>query len=133
MVDDNVADVKLLESLFKLGRLEVQLRVARDGEEALRALKNSPFEGKEDPDLILLDLSLPKIDGQEVLEKIKSDPSLKQIQVLILTGSQNPRDRELAKKYRADGFLTKAKEAKDFSALVKRIEDFWLDFKGKTA
>ena len=133
LVEDNPADVKLLENLFMSSRFEVKLRVAQDGEEALRVLSHSSFEGKEDPDMILLDLNLPKIDGQEVLARVKAHRGLKQIPVLILTSSNNQGDFELAKQNHADDYMIKPTGIKDFSALVNHIEDFWLNFKGKMA
>lgn len=133
LVDDNPADVKLMENLFKSSRFEVKLRIAQDGEEALRVLSHSSFEGKEDPDMILLDLNLPKIDGQEVLARVKAHRGLKQIPVLILTSSSNPQDVELAKQNQADDYMIKPAGIKDFSALVNHLEDFWFNFKGKMA
>ncbi len=133
LIDDNPADVKLFENLFRSTRFEVKLRVAKDGEEALRVLSHSSFEGKEDPDMILLDLNLPKIDGQEVLARIKAHWGLKHIPVLILTSSNNQRDFELAKQNHADDYMIKPAGITDFSALVQRIEDFWINFKGKMA
>jgi CheY-like chemotaxis protein len=133
LVEDNPADVKLLENLFMSGRFEVKLLVAKDGEEALKALSHSSFEGKEDPDMVLLDLNLPKLDGQEVLTRIKAHRGLKHIPVLILTSSNNQHDFELANQNHADDYMIKPAGIKDFSALVQRIEDFWLNFKGKMA
>lgn len=130
-MDDNPADVKLMEELLSTCRFPVQLRVAKDGEEALKVLNHSSFDGKEDPDLILLDLNLPNIDGQEVLTRIKADRGLKHIPVFVLTGSNNQHDFELAQQQHADDYIIKVTGVKDFSEIVKRIEDFWLNFKGK--
>ena len=130
LVEDNPADVKLFEKSIGSSRFEVKLRVAQDGEEALRVLSHSSFEGKEDPDLILLDLNLPKIDGQEVLARVKAHRGLKHIPVLIFTGSTNPQEFELAKENHADDYITKPIEVRDYANMVKRIEDFWLHYKG---
>jgi CheY-like chemotaxis protein len=133
LVEDNLADVRLMEELLQSCKFPVRLKVAWDGEEGLRALSQSPFEGKEDPDMILLDLNLPKVNGHEILEKIKKDSNLKQIPVLIFTGSENRKDLALALQNQADGFLFKAHDIEGLPPMLKTIEDFWFKFKTKMA
>src|SRR6185503_12147228 len=108
LVEDNMGDVVLMERLLPECRFPVRIKVARDGEEALKVLQEaSSFEGRENPDLILLDLNLPKVDGHQVLAEIKANPDLKSIPVLILTSSNDRTDVETAMKNHADGYLVK--------------------------
>ena len=126
LVEDNQADVGLTEYFLGKSRFPIQLKVAQDGEEALKALhESSSFEAREDPDLILLDLSLPKIDGRKVLTAIKTNFGLKHIPVFILTGSNAPQDLDLARLFKADGYIVKPSKIKDYiEVLLKQIEDF---------
>ncbi len=130
LVEDNMADAILMEMLLADCSFAVQIRVARDGEEALKLLHgSSSFEGKGNPDLILLDLNLPKVDGHQVLGEIKKNPDLKHIPVLVLTSSNDPSDIALAKQNQADDYLVKGIHMDELNATVKRIENFWLKFK----
>ena len=93
LVEDNPADVGLIEEGFEDGRLLCRLHVTEDGEAALRFLrKQGQFAGAARPDLILLDLNLPKRDGREVLQEIKKDPGLQHIPVVVLTTSDDEAD-----------------------------------------
>lgn len=126
LVEDNLADVRLVQNILSGCRFPVQIRVAVDGEEALDVLRHSSiFKGREDPDLILLDLNLPKIDGQQVLAAVKGDQGLRHIPVLILTGSANEEDKALATRNHADDYLNKVTGPGDFDRLLERIDDFW--------
>ncbi len=126
LVEDNPGDVRLTEEALKEGKVLNRMTVARDGEEAMAILRR---EGKHasspKPDIILLDLNLPKKDGREVLEEIKNDPKLKVIPVVILTTSQDEMD--IIKSYRlhANCYITKPVDLAQFMGVVRAIEDFW--------
>jgi two-component system, chemotaxis family, response regulator Rcp1 len=127
MVEDNQADVFLMKEYLKEFMFPLYLCVARDGEEALTALRQSLcFSSKQDPDFILLDLNLPKMDGREVLAEIKGDPGLKHIPVLILTSSTNEQDRTTAYENHATCYLQKPNSLEHYTTVVKSIEEFWL-------
>ncbi len=127
MVEDNQAEIFLMKEHLKDFSRPLQLCVARDGEEALTALRRSLcFTAKEDPDFILLDLNLPKLDGRKVLAEIKSDPGLKHIPVLVLTSSTNEQDRTSAYLNHANRYFQKPTDLDHYGSLVKSIEDFWV-------
>ncbi|HOP06452.1 MAG TPA: response regulator [candidate division Zixibacteria bacterium] len=127
LVEDNPGDVRLTVEALKEGKVANNLTVAVDGVEALDALhKRGKFEDAADPDLILLDLNLPRKDGRQVLEEIKEDPSLRAIPVVILTTSQNEEDVIRSYKLHANCFVSKPVELEEFLNVVKSVEDFWL-------
>ena len=127
MVEDNQADVFLMKEYLKEFIFPLHICVARDGEEALTALRQSLcFSSKQDPDFILLDLNLPKMDGREVLAQIKADPGLKHIPVLILTSSTNEQDKITAHQNHATRYLQKPNSLEHYTTVVKSIEEFWL-------
>jgi two-component system, chemotaxis family, response regulator Rcp1 len=127
LVEDNPADVRLTVEALKEAKISNHLFVARDGREALNWLR-----GKEDfsdplrPDIILLDLNLPKKDGREVLAEIKNDPQLKRIPVVVLTTSKAHEDIARSYDLHANCFITKPVDFDKFIEVVKSIEDFWL-------
>jgi len=126
MVEDNPDDVELLKIALEEGRAEHELRVVKDGVEALAYLRQeAPYADAPRPDLILLDLNLPRKDGREVLAEVKGDESLKQIPVIVLTSSRSPDD--ILKVYRlyANCYISKPVDFHDFIRVVKAIEDFW--------
>ena len=126
LVEDNPADVGLIEEGFEDGRLLCRLHVTEDGEAALRFLrKQGQFAGAARPDLILLDLNLPKRDGREVLQEIKKDPGLQHIPVVVLTTSGDEADVMRAYGLHANCYLTKPVAMEDFILKVRSIEDFW--------
>ena len=127
LVEDNPGDVRLTQEVLKEGKIKNTLNVVMDGEEALHYLhKEGKFSTVELPDIILLDLNLPKIDGREVLEHIKKDPELKRIPVIVLTTSDAQTD--ILKMYdnHANCYITKPVDFGQFINVVKSIEDFWL-------
>ena len=126
-VEDNPADVRLAIEALKEATVANRLHVARDGAEAIALLKGTGVRVIPRPDLILLDLNLPRKDGREVLVEIKRDPNLCHIPVVILTTS--PADQDIAQSYqlRANAFVTKSVDVDRFFAVVKAIELFWLD------
>jgi two-component system, chemotaxis family, response regulator Rcp1 len=126
MVEDSSADIFLIKEHLKQFKYPLQICVARDGEEALASLRQSLcFTGKQDPDFILLDLNLPKMDGRQVLAEIKNDPGLKHIPVLILTSSTNEQDRATAHANHADSYIQKPSNLEHYPAVVRSIEEFW--------
>lgn len=127
LVEDNPGDVLLTKEAFREGRLAHRLWVAGDGEEALSFLhKEGKFADVPRPDLILLDLNLPKCDGRQVLEVLKTDPSLRQIPVVVLTTSDAEQDIWRAYKLHANCYLTKPIQMDDFLRKIRCMETFWL-------
>ena len=127
MVEDNPGDVRLTREALKGGKVWNQLHVVEDGVAALDFLnRRPPHEDAPRPDLILLDLNLPKKDGREVLAAIKSDESLKPIPVVILTTSQAEEDVIRAYALNANCYVTKPVDFLQFTRIVQAIESFWL-------
>lgn len=127
LVDDSPGDVALVQEAFREWRLANNLSVVEDGEEALDFLeRRGRFALAERPDLILLDLNLPKIDGRAVLARIKADPRLRHIPVIILTTSNAEQDVWHAYDLHANCYLTKPIDITEFIGKIRAIEDFWL-------
>jgi CheY-like chemotaxis protein len=127
LVEDNPADVRLTREAMKEGRLLNNLHVVSDGEQAVQFLKQQPpYERAPRPDLILLDLNLPKKSGRDVLAEIKEMPSLMSIPVVVLTTSQADEDVAETYQLRANCFITKPVDLDKFIAVVQEIESFWL-------
>jgi chemotaxis family two-component system response regulator Rcp1 len=127
LVEDNPGDVRLTREALKEGKILNDLSVVGDGVEALAYLRRKDgYSGAERPDLILLDLNLPKKDGREVLEEIKSDGDLKKIPVVVLTTSAAERDILKAYDLHANCYITKPVDLGQFIKVVQLIEDFWL-------
>jgi len=127
LVEDNAGDVRLTREALKEGRIRNRLHVVSDGEHALRFLRRQDeYADAPRPDLILLDLNLPRLDGREVLTDIKNDPRLKQIPVVVLTSSRAEKDLLSAYDQHANCFITKPVGFEDFMEVVRNIESFWL-------
>lgn len=127
LVEDNPGDVRLTKEAFKEGKLDVKLAVATDGVEAMNYLKKlNDFKDAVTPDLILLDLNLPKKDGREVLKEIKTDPHLLRIPVIILTTSNAEQDINHCYNLHANCYINKPVDFDKFFDVIERIEDFWL-------
>jgi CheY-like chemotaxis protein len=127
LVEDNPGDVRLTIEALKEGKVRNHLVVARDGVEALQMLRREGSHGGlTRPDLILLDLNLPKKDGREVLAEIKSDANLKRIPVVVLTTSKAEADVLKSYDLHANCFITKPVDLDQFITVVKSIDDFWL-------
>jgi chemotaxis family two-component system response regulator Rcp1 len=127
LVEDNPGDVRLIREALKEGKVRNTLHVACDGVEAIAFLRNQgEYSGILRPDLIILDLNLPKKDGREVLAEIKADEDLKRIPVVVLTTSQSEIDILKSYNLHANCYITKPVDLERFLEVVKSIEDFWL-------
>ncbi len=127
LVEDNPGDVRLTQEALKEGKVLNNLHIARDGVEAMAFLRRQDkYADAVRPDLILLDLNLPKKDGREVLAEIKTDEGLKRIPVVILTTSEADEDILKTYDYHANCYITKPMDLNQLINVVKSIEDFWL-------
>jgi chemotaxis family two-component system response regulator Rcp1 len=127
LVEDNPGDVRLTQEAFRDANPSIHLHVASDGVEAVAFLRHQGIHGNAPrPDIILLDLNLPKMDGREVLAHIKEDDSLKMIPTVILTTSDAEADIAKCYQLHANCYLTKPVQLGAFENLVKSINDFWL-------
>ena len=123
LVEDNPGDVSLTQEALKEGKVRNNLQVARDGVEALEMLR-SPANDR--PDVILLDLNLPRKDGREVLAEIKADENLKHIPVIVLTTSGDEHDILRSYRLQASCYITKPVDLDQFVAAINAIREFWL-------
>jgi CheY-like chemotaxis protein len=126
LVEDNPGDARLVAELFKEGRSSHRIRHVSDGVEALAYLRDNVEPAARLPDLILLDLNLPRKDGRELLAEIKADERLRRIPVVVLTTSQAEDDIAKAYGLYANCYITKPMDLDQFARVVKSIEDFWL-------
>jgi len=128
LVEDNPGDVRLTQEALKDGKIQNNLNVVSDGEEAMRYLRREPpYETSSLPDLILLDLNLPRKDGREVLADVKKDESLKRIPVVVLTTSEAEEDILRTYDLHANCYVTKPVELDQFIKIVHTIETFWFN------
>jgi len=127
LVEDNLGDARLTREALKEGKVYNNLHWVKDGVEAMEFLhKEGKHKGAPKPDIILLDLNLPKKDGREVLEEIKADNKLKRIPVVILTTSQAEEDVLKTYQLHANCYVTKPVDLEQFIKVVKSIDNFWL-------
>ncbi len=127
LVEDNPADVRLTKEALKEGKVYSNLHWAKDGVEALEFLRRQgKHAGAPRPDIVLLDLNLPKKDGREVLQEIKNDENLKRIPVVILTTSKAEEDVLRSYNLHANCYVTKPVDLEKFIVVVKSIDMFWL-------
>ena len=127
MVEDNPGDVRLTQEALKEGKVRNKLHVVGDGVEALAFLRQeAKYSDAPRPDLILLDLNLPRKDGHEVLAEVKADESLRRIPVVILTISQAEEDILKTYDLHANCYITKPVDLDQFLKVVRTIEEFWL-------
>jgi CheY-like chemotaxis protein len=126
LVEDSPADVELTREALQESKLSNNLAVVTDGEAAMAFLRNEPPYGSAPrPDLILLDLNLPRKTGREVLAEVKADPSLATIPVVIMTVSRDERDILESYRLHANCYIRKPVRFREFIEIVKSIEDFW--------
>jgi len=127
LVEDNPGDVRLTQEALKDAKMHNDMHVAENGVEAMSFLRREgKYANAPRPDLILLDLNMPKKDGREVLAEIKADKVLKGIPVVVLTTSRSEQDILKAYDLHANCYITKPVDLDRFIAVVKSIEDFWL-------
>jgi CheY-like chemotaxis protein len=126
LVEDNYGDVLLTREAFRSARINNNLAVAGDGEQALAMLRREgEFASQPRPDLILLDLNLPRLDGREVLTAIKSDPALQRIPVIVLTSSKADIDVLKSYELQANGYIVKPVNFERLQEIVGSLETFW--------
>jgi CheY-like chemotaxis protein len=127
LAEDNPGDVKLTRKALEKGRLANNLHVVNDGVETMQFLRGEgEFEGRPRPDLVLLDLNMPRKDGREVLEEIKESKQLKRIPVVVLTSSEAEEDVLRSYDLHANAYLTKPVDFDGFIDVVGTLEEFWL-------
>jgi chemotaxis family two-component system response regulator Rcp1 len=127
MVEDSPGDVRLTRESFNDAKVKNNLSIASDGAEAIAFLRRQGKHAKAPrPDLILLDLNLPKKDGREILAEIKQDPGLKTIPVVVLTTSSAERDILQSYQLHANCYITKPVDLEGFSRVVQSVDNFWL-------
>lgn len=127
MVEDNPADVRLLKEAFSESQDSHELHTAADGAEALDFVyRRSDHANKPRPDLILLDINLPKVDGYGVLDAVKGSPDLMRIPVIMLTSSDSRADVQKAYQHRANAYLQKPSDLSDYFHVVQEVTKFWL-------
>jgi chemotaxis family two-component system response regulator Rcp1 len=127
LVEDNPGDVRLTVEALRDSKVRNRIHVVDDGEKALAFLRcEGEYADARRPDLILLDLNLPRKDGREVLAEIKKDPTLQAIPVVILTSSAAEQDVVQAYNLHANCYITKPVDLEQFLRVIRSIEDFWL-------
>ncbi len=126
LVEDNPGDVRLTKESFEHGPIENDLHVVTDGAAALEFLhRRGEYTDAPRPDLVLLDLNLPRITGDEVLEELKADPELRSIPVVVLTSSKAEEDVARSYDHHANAYLTKPVDPDEFIDTVRVFEEFW--------
>ena len=129
LVEDNPVDIRMTQEAFKDYRVANELHIVTDGQAAMDFLYHrGKYDGAARPDLIILDLNLPKKDGRAILSEIKSDDSLRGIPVIVLTTSALDKDIIGAYCHHANAFVTKPIEFDEFVTMMRTIGDFWLTF-----
>ena len=127
LVEDNPGDVRLTQEVLKDGKVRNNMSVVMDGVDAISFLQQTgEYAGAPRPDIILLDLNLPKKDGREVLAEIKADPDLKNIPIVVLTTSSAEQDIFRSYDLHANCYITKPVDLDQFIRVIRSIEDFWL-------
>ena len=127
LVEDNPGDVRLVQEALNIGKIRHELAVVGDGAEALAFLRREPpYADAPRPDLVLLDLHLPRVDGHVVLRAIKADEAMRHIPVVMLTTSSEHCDIIASYGLRANAVVTKPLDFEQFVAAIHTIEDFWL-------
>ena len=127
LVEDNEGDIMLTKEALEDAKISIHLSVVTDGKEAMDFLaKQGEYANADLPDILLLDVNLPKKNGHEVLKYVKEDEDLKHIPVIMLTTSSSQKDIDLSYNNYANCYITKPVEAKDFLAIITTIENFWI-------
>jgi chemotaxis family two-component system response regulator Rcp1 len=127
LIEDNLADAVLMKEGMKKSKYDIHLTIARDGEAALERLeRRGDFSGRPLPDLIILDLNLPKIDGRDLLSVIRDDPDFRETPVLVWTVSGAEEDVISSYQHHANLFLRKPRDLDELFTTFQYIDDFWL-------
>jgi chemotaxis family two-component system response regulator Rcp1 len=128
LVEDSPSDIRLTEKVMADARIANNLHVVRDGVEAIAFVRGEgAYESMPQPDLVLLDLNLPRIDGREVLHTIKSDPELHRMPVIVLTTSREEQDVLRSYELQANSYISKPIDLGEFIDVVRSIEGYWLN------
>jgi two-component system, chemotaxis family, response regulator Rcp1 len=128
LVEDNRGDIRLIQEALKSTAAQCEVVIARDGMEAMAYLRqDGEYSNAVRPDLILLDLNLPKKDGREVLAEIKADPALKHIPIIVLTTSRNEEDIFKSYDLHVNCYISKSRNLSQLFKIVRGIEEFWLE------
>lgn len=128
LVEDNRGDIRLIQEALKTTSMQCEIAIARDGMEAMAYLQqDGEFVDAVRPDLILLDLNLPKKDGREVLAEIKANPNLRHIPVVVLTTSRNEEDIFKSYDLHVNCYISKSRNLSQLFKIVRGIEEFWLE------
>lgn len=128
LVEDNEGDILLTLEAMKQARISNKIDIVKDGEKALKyLLKEGEFKDARTPDIILMDINLPKIDGLEVLNHIKNDDKLKVIPVVMLTTSDSEKDILKSYQNHANCYITKPVNFENFMKVIQTLEDFWIN------
>ena len=128
LIEDNRGDIRLIQEALKSSTLHCEVEVARDGVEAMEYLRQEgDFGSARRPDLILLDLNLPRKDGREVLADIKSDPALKYIPIIVLTTSRSEDDISHSYDLHVNCYISKSRNLAELFKIVRGLEEFWLE------
>jgi chemotaxis family two-component system response regulator Rcp1 len=125
VIEDSPSDVRLVREALKENSVRVQMTVARDGVEAMEYLHQVERGAASRPDLVLLDLNLPRKNGREVLAEVKASPELRQIPVLVMTSSRADEDVQQAYNLNANCYITKPADLNEYVRVVRAIENFW--------
>lgn len=126
LVEDNPGDVELTQDALRRSKVATRVSVVNDGDDAMEYLRRqNSYQDESIPDLVLLDLNLPKKDGMEVLKEMREDPCLRHIPVVILTTSEAERDILASYKLGANCFISKPVDLNEFRKVVESIDDFW--------
>ncbi len=128
LVEDNRGDIRLIQEALRRTAAQCEVVIARDGMEAMAYLRqDGEYAGAVRPDLILLDLNLPKKDGREVLAEIKANPSLKHIPIIVLSTSRNEEDISKSYDLHVNCYISKSRNLSQLFKIVQGIEEFWLE------
>ena len=126
LIEEDRVDIMTVQRAFKKNKVSNPLYIARTGVEALGMLKGEGHEKIDPPPgLILLDLNLPRMSGIEFLEKMRKDPELQNIRIIVLTSSNEPRDRDAAFKYEVDDYIVKPHSFDEFNRVIATVLAFW--------
>jgi two-component system, chemotaxis family, response regulator Rcp1 len=126
LVDDNAGDVDLTQEAFRECSVHAHFYIAGDGQEALQfLLREGPFHEAPTPDLIILDLNLPRLSGREVLERIKATPELRRIPIVVLSTSSSAKDIHACYDLMANTYIVKPTQWEDLLRIVRTLEQYW--------